>query len=898
MNASGNDGSKSDARELPPAGERVGVVVRVRPLLGAEAHREPAVRVDPEDARSVQVLTTVADSSAAETPTSGNMYGTISAKAGARAFRFDACLGGQASQDEMYAACEMSALVRAALDGYQVTVFAFGQTGAGKTYTISGPVERKGRLHSDDSIGLVARALRETYSEMRREEGKGRVRFSPRATFSEIYNEECTDLLARERRKGQRLAMRHHPHHGFYLEGLTEVECHDEREAINVHETGLAKRRTGSHLLNATSTRSHCLLTLHLDAAPTDGNARDVQDVDEEAASKEGLKRFGRICFVDLAGSERLKETRSTAARETGNINKSLFALGKCLAALSSRTNSGSGGSNFVPFRESKLTQLLIDSLRGRGRALMIACCSPSQAHVDETYNTLHFASLALHIKSKPVVILDPSDKLLLELRSTINTLRSENRQLHTQLEDLRLRGPPPGRPQSTDGGAALHAELKKKETNTTLRGGPSRPAWRPSAPATSAADSRLTGVSPMRREPPATRRVKQLAPDRASVTNAGPQRKTGKKKSIRGTKPKRPASAGNGSVSRAAAAPSPYAQGLREMRHTPVAARTAWGVEDTHGLDGRLARISRENGQDCNTWTSAAPTSASTRQPELKQSPRRGAGAGPGAGSGQAGQSFPTLDALEEQFQRRLAEARAVRTGQATGVTASPSAENAEPTSVQTQPSPAPKPPELEPVLRPEQRALEWAARNPWFGAEVDMTALAYETHDRLVAAGVDTSSEEYYRAIERDVEGKFPDRFHTLPKARRQNVAAHSNAEDDFRELSRTLRSGPAGGMAAMARARTSVPNSQGGDEPSIQLSLEMLSEYPSAAQLAHQAVMGKSTPEDHSAAVVAAKASHSEYVAKREGIVRELRKAKEDAEVERAKIMAEIRQTLRNL
>ena len=137
---------------------------------------------------------------------------------------------------------------------------------------------------------------------------------------------------------------------------------------------------------------------------------RIVAFITSDAASKEGLKRFGRICFVDLAGSERLKETRSTAARETGHINRSLFALRKCLAALSSRTNSGSGGSNFVPFRESKLTQLLIDSLRGRGRALMIACCSPSQAHVDETYNTLHFASLALHIKSKPVVILDPSD--------------------------------------------------------------------------------------------------------------------------------------------------------------------------------------------------------------------------------------------------------------------------------------------------------------------------------------------------------------------------------------------------------------------------------------------------------------------------------------------------------
>ena len=81
-----------------------------------------------------------------------------------------------------------------------------------------------------------------------------------------------------------------------------------------------------------------------------------------------------------------------------------------------------------MPFRESKLTQLLIDSLRGRGCALMVACCSPSASHVDETYNTLHFASLALHIKSKPVVILDPADKLLLDLRQTISTLRSANK--------------------------------------------------------------------------------------------------------------------------------------------------------------------------------------------------------------------------------------------------------------------------------------------------------------------------------------------------------------------------------------------------------------------------------------------------------------------------------------
>lgn len=975
--AGGDAGAKGVSTR--PAGERVGVVVRVRPQPGADAGRQPAVRVDPDDTRRVQVLSAVDAAASKEVPSEQNAYGAVATRQGARSFRFDACLEGSATQDAMYSACDMSALVQAALAGYQVTVFAFGQTGAGKTHTISGPVERKGCPVSDEQLGLVARALRETYERLRAEEAEGQVRFAPRATFSEIYNEEVSDLLAADGssvsagigsgvsggtmgRKGgvKSLAVRHHPQRGFFVEGLSEEKCADESAARAVHERGLARRRTASHALNATSTRSHCLYTLHLDATPTAGNAVSAGEASaSDASAGRGLRRFGRLCFVDLAGSERLKETRGTAARETGHINKSLFALGKCLAALSGRTNGAGGASAapFVPFRESKLTQLLIDSLRGRGRALMVACCSPSASHVDETYNTLHFASLALHIKSKPVVILDPADKLLLDLRQTISTLRSANKTLLTQLEEMRTRGPPPERSQSTDGGAPSgeHGRDERGGGSGHAVGTPTKATpWRPPAP--SSALSREIGAglsagkhapqsSPMRREPPATRRVRALASPTPGAARRGATGRSAKKKAPRSkaAKPRRPATAENGGVARAAAAkdPSPYARaagrdaagaglGTVAATVTPAAAqapapRAAWAAEDQAGVDATLARVSRQHG------LGSPPSAVGAPKPNA-EAPVPGAGGAVPAEvaescvkgkAGAAGASFPTLDALEEQFRRRLAEARAARAAQFAGVageggTAQPPA-GANGVSVPTSttetpaggatapgaPREAPSSPPRE--VHPEQRALEWAARNPWFGAEPDMTAVAYATHDEMVAAGVDTSSGAYYAAIEEAVRGRYPERFRTLDslkalqKERRKKVSSRSKQDNDFRELSRSLRSGPVGGMAAMARAKPA-----GGAGAMVQLSLDTPTpSYPSAAQLAAAAVMGDhgtgangSGAMDHSAAIVAAKQSHSDYVAKREAIFADLQQAKADAEAEREKIMREIRETLRNL
>lgn len=119
--------------------------------------------------------------------------------------------------------------------------------------------------------------------------------------------------------------------------------------------------------------------------------------------------RVGKLVLVDLAGSERLKDTGSSAkaaVRETGHINKSLFTLGQVLAALSVR--GGCGITGHVPYRDSRLTQLLWDGLKGGGRALMLACLSPLKVHAEETLNTLHFASMALRIKSQPIIMMDP----------------------------------------------------------------------------------------------------------------------------------------------------------------------------------------------------------------------------------------------------------------------------------------------------------------------------------------------------------------------------------------------------------------------------------------------------------------------------------------------------------
>nr|XP_022337119.1 uncharacterized protein LOC111133229 isoform X6 [Crassostrea virginica] len=191
---------------------------------------------------------------------------------------------------------------------------------------------------------------------------------------------------------------------------------------VKKDEEGMRNRQTGSHGLNEFSSRSHSMLTLTIDT--------EQQDPDDENLY---LTKRGKLTFVDLAGSEKVKDSESSdqMLKESNNINRSLLVLGNCISSLGDPKKR----QGHIPYRDSKLTKLLADSLGGNGVTLMIACVTPSSHHVHETINTLRYASRAKKIKTKPIVKMDPREKLILSLKREVKILRNENVYLRQQLE-------------------------------------------------------------------------------------------------------------------------------------------------------------------------------------------------------------------------------------------------------------------------------------------------------------------------------------------------------------------------------------------------------------------------------------------------------------------------------
>ncbi|XP_020904953.2 kinesin-like protein KIF12, partial [Exaiptasia diaphana] len=219
--------------------------------------------------------------------------------------------------------------------------------------------------------------------------------FTLRASYLEVYNERVKDLLNPSSTHDS-LPVRWSRDRGFYVENLFYVECDTLDDLTAVLEEGLKYRQVGSHGMNDHSSRSHSLLTVYV----------DIETVDPSDEAGIPILRHGKISFVDLAGSERVKETKSVgeAFTESQNINKSLLTLGNCISALSDAKKR----TGHIPYRDSKLTKLLADSLGGDGVTLMIACISPSSYVVSDTLNTLRYANRAKKIKNKPVVQMDP----------------------------------------------------------------------------------------------------------------------------------------------------------------------------------------------------------------------------------------------------------------------------------------------------------------------------------------------------------------------------------------------------------------------------------------------------------------------------------------------------------
>lgn len=243
----------------------------------------------------------------------------------------------------------------------------------------------------DDKDGIIPRAVKNLWGAVSKRNDK----YSIKASFCEIYNEQIKDLL---NPTSGVLHCRWNSANGFFVEDLMIIDCESSDDMIAVLNEGIKNRRSGSHELNKDSSRSHSILTMYLISEAGNGNGQ-------------AIRKYGKISFVDLAGSERLKESKSEGvmAKETGNINKSLFTLGKVIKGLSDKKTK----NPYIPYRDSKLTMLLMDSLGGASKALMIACVSPSIVYFDETLSTLNYATRTMNIKNKPAIQMNQKDQLI-----------------------------------------------------------------------------------------------------------------------------------------------------------------------------------------------------------------------------------------------------------------------------------------------------------------------------------------------------------------------------------------------------------------------------------------------------------------------------------------------------
>ncbi|NXX35106.1 KIF12 protein, partial [Nicator chloris] len=318
-------------------------------------------------------------------------------------FGFSAVFDAGASQEAVFEGSGMRQLVELAIDGFSCTVFAFGQTGSGKTYTLMGPLaQSETQPASPALLGLMQRSFT-CLLEQSRSRGSD---LALSASYLEIYNEQIRDLLS----PGPPcpLPLRWSKTRGFYVENQLSVEFESLEAIVSLLLQGSQRRRTSAHALNRHSSRSHALLTIHIRSravsahpAPGEGWGAQAQRGGANSPTAGACPgKQGTLCFVDLAGSERVKETGSSGelSVEANSINRSLLALGHCISLLAKPR----GKRTHIPYRDSKLTRLLARSLGDSGTTLMVACISPSSRCLSETLSTLHYASRARRVTTRP----------------------------------------------------------------------------------------------------------------------------------------------------------------------------------------------------------------------------------------------------------------------------------------------------------------------------------------------------------------------------------------------------------------------------------------------------------------------------------------------------------------
>ncbi|KAG1684241.1 hypothetical protein DVH05_012902 [Phytophthora capsici] len=380
----------------------VKVAVRCRPMSSRETQMGARGVVQVLDGTTVVIYPT-ADAEAASTSETTE---TCEKKQ----YTFDFAYYTESTQAQVYGDIAKP-LVDQALQGYNGTIFAYGQTGSGKTHTMMGSGDDHGivPLMNADLFGRI-NASDEINA---RTEDEGAIKYLVTVSFLEIYNEVIKDLL---NPSDKVLKIREHPDMGIYVEQLAELVVRDPADVTRLLEQGNKVRQVAATQMNERSSRSHSCFTIKISSK----RSQVLAGVQKETCMN------AKINLVDLAGSERASKTGATGDRlkEGAAINKSLSALGNVINMLASTDKARKGGKAHIPYRDSKLTRLLQESLGGNSLTVMIAAISPADDNYEESLSTLVYANRAKSIKNATKKNEDINEKIIRELREEIEKLR------------------------------------------------------------------------------------------------------------------------------------------------------------------------------------------------------------------------------------------------------------------------------------------------------------------------------------------------------------------------------------------------------------------------------------------------------------------------------------------
>ncbi|XP_030279024.1 kinesin-like protein KIF1B isoform X2 [Sparus aurata] len=380
------------------SGASVKVAVRVRPFNSREMSKDSKCIIQMQGN-----TTTIANPKAPKEP--------------AKTFSFDYSYWSHTSPDDPSFASQNlvyndigKEMLAHAFEGYNVCIFAYGQTGAGKSYTMMGKQE-------EGQEGIIPMLCEDLFEKINEDSNKEELSYSVEVSYMEIYCERVRDLL-NPKNKGN-LRVREHPLMGPYVEDLSKLAVTSYTDIADLMDAGNKARTVAATNMNETSSRSHAVFTIVFTQKKHDSET----DLSTEKVSK--------ISLVDLAGSERADSTgaKGTRLKEGANINKSLTTLGKVISALAEVDNCTSKSkkkkkTDFIPYRDSVLTWLLRENLGGNSRTAMVAALSPADINYDETLSTLRYADRAKNIKCNAVINEDPNNKLVRDLKDEVSRLK------------------------------------------------------------------------------------------------------------------------------------------------------------------------------------------------------------------------------------------------------------------------------------------------------------------------------------------------------------------------------------------------------------------------------------------------------------------------------------------